>query len=251
MTTRHRVTRLDTANTYAEGIEQLQEVAALTDNLDPLHLFQRQDGSQIYRPLTFAENITVLVESFNTDSSRPMEERLALIEHFTTSSTGITYESNSPRVKIQPISDRLINIAPDFNAPFLPIVYDEAKGVEIDTTDKTKGLYNQPLTEKQVLDNRGWNVAMGDTTDGKKTLTEFKDIVFAALSERRNILRENLTAMGFYAFQKPEDQYRALCVDYLGCGSGAGGGSVLNDDASFLLLAQVIAEGAAKKIASF
>ena len=126
--TRPRFTRLDTTSTYAEGIEQLQEAADLTANLDPLHLFQRQDGSPIYRPLTVAENIAALVESFNTDSSRSMEERLALIEHFTDSCTGITYKAGSPRIKIQQISGRLININPGFKAHFLPIIYDARNG---------------------------------------------------------------------------------------------------------------------------
>ena len=247
---RPRFTQLDLTSTYAEGIKQLQIGADMTRNLDPLHKTTKQDGSQIYRPLTFHETIASMVEDYNTlqnpdGTDRTKEERLRLLNHCQDSCTSVTSKARSTRFKINQLEQRLIEIPEVFNESFLEANYKSAIREELDTTE---GIYNQRLTHSQVLEHKGWLTAL---EEDKKLLTDFSDIVFTELSERRKQLKENVKAMGFYVVSKPaENQLGALFVGYLDDDSDALGGG-LNYYASFLLLAQKSApQASAKKIST-
>ena len=239
--TRPRFTQLDITPTYAEGIKQLQIGADMTRNLDPLHNFTKQDGSPIYRPLTFMENLQARVECYNTlknpdDTTRTKEERLRLFNHRQNSCTGITYKKESTKFKINPLEQGLIEIPKGFNEPFLQVDYEAAAGEELDPDD---GTYNTLLTKPQALEHPAWILSVGDTNDGRKLLKEHAEIVYTELSQRQKKPIEDIRAMGFWLRRNIiQDQLRALFVDNLGYDSGADGSNGLGDLASFLLLAQ-------------
>jgi len=238
---RPRFTQLDITSTYAEGIEQLKIAADKTDNLDPLHNFTKQDGHQIYRSLTFMENLLARVEDYNTlqnpdGSTRTKEERLRLFNRFLNSCTGITYKKESTRFKINPLEQRLIEIPEGFKEPFLQANYEAAAGEELDPSD---GNYNTLLTKPQALEHPAWILAVGNTNDGRTLLNEYAKIVYTELSQRQNKPIEDIRAMGFWLRSDiTQDQLRELFVHDLGNGSAAYGNNLLYYGASFLLLAQ-------------
>ena len=246
--TRPRFTRLDTTSTYAEGIEQLQKEAALTENLDPLHLFQRQGSSPFYRPPSFKENLLARIEDYNTlknpnGSTRTKEERLRLFNQGIDSCTSITSEAGSLRIKIDPISLELITIAEGFKKAFLPVKdFNSAPGILLDTSE---GVYSKGLTQSQVPEHPAWLAAVGED---RRILTDYSEIVFTELSERRKKSKGDIRAMGFYPITNPgQNQRRALCAVFLVYDSDAGGYGNLSNDASFLLLAQESAPQAPQK----
>jgi len=247
---RPRFTQLDTTPTYAEGIQQLQTEAGITDNLDYLHNFTKQDGSQIYRPLTFMENLRARVEDYNTlqnpdGTTRTKEERLRLFNRFLSSCTGITYKKESARFKINPLEQRLIEIPEGFKEPFLRANYEAAAGEELDSGD---GTYNALLTKPQALEHPAWILSVGDTKDGRKLLEEHAEIVYTELSQRQNKPIGDIKAMGFWLRSGiTQDQLRELFVYYLDGDSDANGFDFLLNDASFLLVAQESAPQAPAK----
>ena len=228
----HREYReLPAANTYASAVAQLQKAASefYKGKSEILHpTFVKDNGSIIFRPLTFKEDLVAIVEDFETlrnpdGSKRSTAERLTLFNNYKDSCTGIKYKKNSTKFKIEPVCKDLITIPPGFNRPFIGIDYESASGIELDSS---KGKYSQLLTKKQVLELPAWKEAAEGDTEILKTYT---NIVFKALKQDE--------AMGFWPLQNTqEDQLRALYVFNLVGSSGAGGNYDLDDDARLLLV---------------
>jgi hypothetical protein len=216
--------------TYAKGVHALREACKAEGN--SVHpTFTRDDGSQIYCPLTFKENIEARVNDYETlenpdGSERTKEERLKLLNIWLDSCAGIANKKESTKFKIVPVCKELILIDKNFNQFYLPVNYELVDGVELDSK---KGKYNKPLTKPEVLEHPGWREAV---EEDKKLLETYRDIVFAEKGNPNKL-------MGFYVGSKTNsDQLRALCVGNLGYDSNADGRYYFNDDGSFLRVAQ-------------
>jgi hypothetical protein len=215
--------------TYAQGLHALHNACQADEN--SIHPgFMLDDGSKVYRPLTFKEDITARVTDYNTlhnpdGTERTPEERLKLCtERWLDSCTAIAYQKGTGKFKVVLQSKELITLPEDFNSGYLPISYNDIAGIELDRTGAT---YNNRLTKSQVENHPAWRAAVGDDIT---LLKEYRDIVFA------NPSRD--TAMGFWLRTDiPEDQLWALFVSDLGNSSIASGYEYLNYNGSFLLVA--------------
>ena len=222
------------ASTYANGLHALRE--ACEQNNNPVHpKFVRDDGSEIYRPLTFKENIAARVEDYETElnldgTERSHDDRLRLFNRrWLTSSCGIAHKAKSSKFKLDLICQDLILLPKDFNSAHLPINYSSHPGIEL---DKTTGLYNQSLTKTEIMEHSGWLAAVEDEKDLLKT---YRDIVFYELQQRNKNKIMPEKAMGFWLLNKPsDDQLRALFVGSLGSNSNANGNYDLDNGGSFL-----------------
>ncbi|MDP3733682.1 MAG: hypothetical protein Q8R37_00470 [Nanoarchaeota archaeon] len=201
-------------NTYPLGVHQLQQFCE--QKKSTTHpTFTRVDGTTIYRPLTFKENMLARVEDYWTLYSemgnvKVLYERLRLFHPRLDSCTGIVHKADSPEFKIILQSPRLISINEDFNGGFIPIDYDALQGDGIITLNINHGVYNQRLTQHQVLRHPAWNIVV---EEDKALLKEYSGIVFSR-QEGKNMsftLRENVM----------EDQLRALFVSNLNNSSDA------------------------------
>ena len=215
------------ASTYANGLHALRE--ACEQNNNPVHpKFVRDDGSEIYRPLTFKENIAARVEDYETElnldgTERSHDDRLRLFNRrWLTSSCGIAHKAKSSKFKIIPVCQELITIAQDFNLTYLPINYDSLTGTEL---DRVNGKYDTLLTKPEVLNHPAWNAAVEGNS---KLLKTYADIVFAERPDDPKLMR-------FWLLNKPnEDQLRALFVNNLDYNSNASGDYYLSSSGSFL-----------------
>ncbi len=221
-------------DTYAKGVHALRTKCE-KENDCPHPMFVQDDGSKIYRPLTFKENIEVRVNDFNTlynfdGKERKKRERLRLFtRRWLDSCTGIAYKKGTTKFKLVPVSKDLITLSKGFNNAYVDINYDTIDGIELDRKD---GIYDRLLTLSQVENHPAWLAAVdGDT----HLLKAYGDIVFA------NVKQD--TVMGFYTLQNtPQDQLRALLVHDLDSDSRAYGSYNLGDNGSFLLVAPVVAQ---------
>lgn len=220
------------ASTYAQGAYAMRK-ACKEETASPHPLFTLDDGSQIYRPLTFKEVIQVKVTDYNTlvdeeGNDRTLEDRLRFFEKWIDSCTGMAYKAGTTAFKVIPMSKELITIKKSFNDEFLPIEYDTMVGIELDTS---KGKYDESLTKKEVINHKAWLAAV---EEDKVLLKEYRDIVFEQLKAKY----DRDTGMGFYfADVGEEDELRALFVDNLNGSSDAYGLNYLNFNGSFLLVA--------------
>lgn len=214
------------AGTYALGVEAVRSTA----NLNP---FIMDNGSKIYRPLTFKENIEARVNDYNTEknpdgSIRTEEERQRFFTTWLDSCTGIAYKGiadkkKSTKFKIIPECRELITIDRTINGEFLPVDYDSLQGIELDSS---KGIYNVLLTKDKILNHEAWNEAVQD----KSLLKNYADIVFSLKKGK---------LMGFWTRSNTDDnELRALCINCLGSYSGAYGDYDLCFSARFLRAAQ-------------
>lgn len=224
--------------TYALGVHALQE-ACKAENNTAHPQFTRNNGSRIYRPLTFRENIQARVDDFNrlTDSNgdnRSLDDRLKLFDKWLDSCMGVTHKAKSKKFKLVEECSQLIEIPKDFSEGFLPIAYRRIQGVELNS-GKTGVKYDKLLTENEVDDHEAWINAIGDNQAGRNLLREYTGIVFSQLKRKYN--REK--GMRFWVLQNTDkDQLRSLCVYNLDSNSNASGGNYLDDDGSFLRVAQ-------------
>ncbi|MDP3734319.1 MAG: hypothetical protein Q8R37_03750 [Nanoarchaeota archaeon] len=209
-------------DTYAQGVHQLrQHCKQETSITHPT--FTGADGTTIYRPLTFKENILARVEDFYTlydenRDKRSMEDRLRLFNTWLNSCTGIAYKANSSKFKIIPQCEQLITIDEDFNKHFLPIDYNSLDGIELDDGRE----YNELLQPTAVLNHPGWLNAVGNDT---ALLREYVSLTFAQWKQQY----QRDSGMRFWICRNlAEDQLQALFVDSLNSGSSADG----NDDLS-------------------
>ena len=225
---------LVSGDTYALGVHALREACVNDPNSAQL-LFTKDDGSEIYRPLTFKETIRARVDDFNTSvaengEERSLDERLKLYAHYIDSCTSIAYKAETTKFKVIPVCKKLITIDSSFNENFLPVDYDTLSGVELDSSNEK---YDQSLTKQEIENHSGWRTALEDDLD---LLKEYRNIVFEALKDSEGNQPEK--AMGFYVMgNTAQAQLRALFVDYLNSNSNAGGSVSLYDSGSFLQVA--------------
>jgi len=219
---------MDMANTYALGIHALRE-ACVNDSNCAHPKFVKKDGSSIYRPLTFEENIRARLDDYNTlqnpdGSARSDKERLNLFNTWLDSCTGIAYKKESTLFKIITESEDLINIPKGFNDSYIAADYSKLQGVELDSSHE---IYNQLLTRKQVMEHPAWNAAVGD----KHLIKDYAGLIFKL---------RNGDNMGFWNRQNtPEDELRTLYVNYIGSNSIAGGYDDLYNDGRFVRVIHV------------
>ena len=218
---------LPQTKTYALGVQALREAYSKTkESVHPL--FTRDDGSKTVRPLTFKENIECRVNDYETlkDSKgdeKSKEDRLKLFKVWLDSCTGLAYKAKTNKFKIQPVCEKLITIKPDSKQAFLDVDYNSFKGLELDSS---KGLYNELLTKREVVNHEGWNAALqGDT----KLLKAYADIIFKE--------KDSPNMMGFWTRkQTDQDELRGLFVGNLDCNSNSFGYYYLSNVGSFLLV---------------
>ena len=209
------------ADTYAKGAHALREACKVEVN--SVHPeFMLDDGSRIYRPLTFKEDIEARVTDY--ENNKDTEERKRLFQRWNDSCTGVAYKSATTKFKIVPMCSQLIILDKDFNGGGLAIEYDDIAGIEL---DRAAGKYTAHLTKDEVLANEGWRAAVEDDLELLRT---YRNIVFTELKKS--------DAMAFCVLDKPaEDQLRALFVDDLDSYSNAYGNDNLNSSGSFLHVA--------------
>src|SRR3989344_102003 len=208
-------------STYALGVHALQKACkSETDSPHPQCILD--DGSIIYRPLSFKENLEVRVTDY--ENNKDTEERKRLFKHWNDSCTGVAYMGGTTKFKIVPRCHQLITIAKDFREASLPVDYDAVEGIEL---DRAAGKYTTYLTKDEVLANEGWKAAVENDLELLKT---YRDIVFTELK------RDN--AMAFCVLDKPaDDQLRALFVSDLDSNSIAYGYNDLGNSGTFLHVA--------------
>lgn len=225
-------TQLPKADTYAVGVVALRtQLNANPSNAHPQFILP--NGSSVYRPLTFRENIEARIIDYNRDknidgSKRTDAQKLELFNTWIDSCTGIAYKKKTKLFKISPICGELITIDNGFNSAFLPVDYSKFSGNELDSS---MGVYNQDLSLSQVLVHPAWIAAL---EDDKALLKEYAGITF-------NILKTKYSkeeGMGFYVrSDTTKDELRALYVNLIGSDSSAIGYDNLSDYARFLLVA--------------
>jgi len=190
--------------------------------------FTLDDGSKIYRPLTFKETIEARINDY--ESSTP-EERLKLFKSWNNTCTGIAYKANgiikkSTKFKIIPQAKELILLPQDYNQSTLPVEYDKISGIEL---DRTKAKYNELLTIDEVLNHPAWNAAV---ENDKSLLKTYAEIVFKEKQGQTELMR-------FRIDTNPTSYYlRALVLDDLDDDSITDGYYNLSYDARFVRVSQ-------------
>ncbi len=124
--------------TYALGVHTLQE-ACVAENNHNQPQYTLPDGSIIYRPNIFLENILARAHDFNTltnpdGTQRTMEERLRYFNTWLDSSCGIAYQAKTTKLKLSLQCPQLISIDPNFAEAFLPVDYASFQGTELDSS---------------------------------------------------------------------------------------------------------------------
>jgi len=211
-----------TVDTYAFGVHNLRR-ACLRESNAAHPTFVLDDGSNIYRPLTFRETIEARVNSYEQNTKK--RQKLKLYNVWNDSCTGISYQGGTDAFKIIPVCAPLIQIERNCNDLFLPIAYTDFDESELHAS---VAKYNELLTKEEVENHPAWHVAMGEDV---ALLRTYRDIVFAELKNPEK-------AMGFWIRQNtPTDELRTLFVNDLGYISNANGSGNLNDYGSFVRLA--------------
>ncbi len=166
-------------DTYAEAVFNIIQNAG-----ENQPQFTLDDGSKLYRPLTFKENMVARIE------------QPELFDEYLDSCTGVAYKKKSSLVKIQPICKELITIDKNFNNAYLDVDYSSFEGEELNTEKTSK------------MDK--WLVAMGGVNaENKEIYNDYQKVLF---ERRPNLKREY--AMNFYTVDNPsKDQLRALYVN--------------------------------------
>ena len=215
-------------NTYAKGVDALK--TQLQNTPSSLHpQFTLPNGSNIYRPLTFKENIEARITEYNREknidgSKRTDAQKLELFNTWIDSCTGIAYKKKTKLFKINPVCNELINIPEDFNSNFLSTDYSKFSGIELYSST---GTYNQNLSLNQVLTHPAWITAL---ENDKTLLKEYAEITFYILKTKNN----QDSGMGFFVRSGTStDELRVLYSDSLSNITS----SDLNSLARFLLVA--------------
>ncbi len=220
--------------TYALGVEALRE--SYRKGECPNQPTILLAGNTLVRPLTFKENITARVEDFHRlkhadGSDRTLEDRLRFFDKWLDACTGIGYQAGTTKFKIVPVCEPLITIASDFGETHLDTPYHSLPGIEL---DRSHGKYGTSLTPVEIENHAGWRTALEGEVP---LLTQYRDIVFAALQERNPTKTKPEKAMAFHVQTgHTTDELRALFVGSLINYSGAVGGS-LSNIGSFLRVA--------------
>ncbi len=213
---------MDSVSTCALGVHALRE-ACDADSASPHPKYVLADGSSVYRPLTFKENIEARVNDY--EQKKPDNERLQLFNRWIDSCLGMAYQMKTKKFKMVLQCPELITIAKDFRGGHLPVSYGSVVDEELDSE---VGIYNTQLTKDQVIEHAAWRTAVEEDVALLKT---YRDIVFA---EKGNPEK----AMGFWVRQNPDtDELRALFVLDLDYYSLAGGDCNLYSGGSFVRVA--------------
>ncbi|MFH1682869.1 MAG: hypothetical protein ABIA37_03660 [Candidatus Woesearchaeota archaeon] len=212
--------------TKALGLQALRE-ACKQENNQVHPRFTLDKKTQIYRPLTFKENLEARVNDY--ESNKNSDERIRLFNRWLDSCTGIAYKKKSTKFKIIPECQELITLDRDFDEDFLQIDYSKLQGIELDSNQSK---YNEVLTKAKVLNHPAWNAAVeGD----KSLLTTYTNIIFNEKQADK--------LMGFWLrITGDQDGLRALYVYNLDGNSNAYGVDNLDDYGSFLRVAQLSPE---------
>ena len=221
---------MDKTNTYALGVQALLEACG-KELHSPHPIFTKDNGSTIYRPLTFKETIEARVHDY--ESNKDTEERKRLFQRWNDSCTAVAYKKGTTTFKLVHQSKDLITIPEDFNAAFLPTTYDDIDGIELRSDC---GKYNQHLTKDEVVHHPAWLTAVENDA---ALLRIYSDIVFTELKKNE--------AMAFCVRQNTAgDELLALLVHDLNYNSNANGDDSLGISGSFLLVAPSGAAGATR-----
>ena len=221
--------------TYGLGVDALRE-ACKNDPASAHPQFTLPDGSNVYRPLTFRENLEARVKDYETlrhsdGRAKTAEERQALFLEWLDSCTGMAYQAKTTKFKVIPTCSPLITIDKANKDAFLAVPYAaHTSGVELDFS--ARGVkYNTLLTQSKVQAHPAWRAAVEDDVP---LLHTYSAIVFSLLKQKFN--RD--TGMEFYVCQNPDtDELRALIVISLVNYSNAIGYDVLNVRGSSLRVA--------------
>ena len=188
-----------------ENLRFGQAVAALraqcVSDASGLHPFE----AGVVRPLTFKENIQARLAQYAATGRAG-----SLWSSWLDSCSAIVYKGGSTKFKIVRLSSHLLELPSSFRESLLGVNYGDFAGPQLDLQND---IYNQPLTQEQVVKHEGWlAVFEGD----KDLLKEYAALVFGLLN--RN------TAMQFWVVQNSaQDQLRPLAVYNLGIDSDCGG----------------------------
>ena len=196
---RWEVVRADSP--FAEVMGMLRAVC----NVDKKEVGQHPFELGVVRPLTFKENVQARLAQYAATGRAG-----SLWSSWLDSCSSIVYKGGSTKFKIVRLSSHLLELPASFRDAFLEVRYGDFAGPQLDTNDD---IYNQLLTQAQVIEHKGWlAVFEGD----KELLKEYAALVFGLL--KRN------TAMRFWVVQNPaQDQLRPLAVDNLVDNSYCGG----------------------------
>ena len=208
---------LAVAAPYARGKMELHDVCKREESTThPIHTFP--DGSRLYRPLTFRENMQAQVDDYYTlkniyGQARSLDQRTRL---FTTrwldSCTSIAYKGRTSQFTIISLDEQLLSLPADFSRSFIQTEYLPGPAVQLSSS---QGKYNCPLREQEVLVHEGWLAAIeGD----QHLLRECANIMFFLLQKR--YAPGEAVGMAFYVDAHPmEDQKRSLSLTVSNLGS--------------------------------
>ena len=151
-------------NTYVEAVHALQ--SQLDAHPSAAHPKFHDGQNELYRPLTFKENIEAKLESFEpiTRPDRTIvadDEHNALFASDLSSCTGIAYNVGTTRFKIKNVCLDLIAFKQSDEC-YVPVDYDSFDGVELDLSES---IYNAPLTRKQFLNHKAYRVLFDDNSE--------------------------------------------------------------------------------------
>lgn len=152
--------------TFGQALAALRGLCADDGGLHPF-------AGGIARPLTFKETVQARVDQFEHEGLR------GLWTNWLDTCSAIVYQRRTTKFRIISMSDELLNRVPEsFTDVFLVKNYaDFASFEELDVQDD---VYNQPLTQDQVLEHKGWHaVVEGD----KKLLKRYSEIVFSGVGD--------------------------------------------------------------------
>ena len=197
------------ANTYAEGLHQLQDSYAGKETEVPSHLWYDVDGQKIVRPLSFKENLQARVDDFETlknknGDTRTMEERLRLFDTLLDSCTGVVYSSKKKDdFMILPTCKELITIPKNFSNESLSVDYVSLQGRGF-SLKRSQAKYDEPLNESEVISHPAW---IASVEEDISLLGRYTSIYFNHILQRDKM-------MGFYLRnQIKKDQLRSLFVN--------------------------------------
>lgn len=198
---------------YGSVLKLLRDVIQNDVNDSGLHPF----FAGVSRPLTFKEIVEARLDDLKKTG------RFGVLWHnWLDSCSGIVYKANSSKFKVVPLCVGLLSLQAPFRQRFLSVRYGDFKGrgvVELDTVDD---VYNQFLSQDQVIKHKGWLAVM---ENDKKLLRQYAEVVFDKL---------NCDCMRFWVVSNPvQDQLRALCAYNLAYDCNCIGDKYLTGSACF------------------
>ena len=169
---------------YGAGVHTLR-IASMLDPNSTQPMFRRDNRAIVYRPLSFKENMQVMVDDYNrlenTDgTNRSMEARLSLFHSgYKDTCTAVVRKERSSKFKILPVSKNLVEISKDYTFEGLYIDYESINAPEL---DRNKGVYFENLTKAEVTEHPAWLAASEDDTN---LLKEYSAIVFSSSQAKK------------------------------------------------------------------